>query len=121
MRLGRTGDGGVDAVIKLDPLGLDLLYIQAKCHAPHRPVDVGEVRDFSGSLDDKKYSRGVMMTTARFTKGAQDYARGIRKPIALIDGAELTRLMIRYGVGVRDAERGARKRVDEQYFTSRGG
>src|SRR5262245_26315240 len=88
MRLGRTGDGGVDAVIKLDPLGLDLLYIQAECHAPHRPVDVGEVRDFSGSLDDKKYSRGVMMTTARFTKGAQDYARGIRKPIVLIDGAK---------------------------------
>jgi hypothetical protein len=63
IRLGRSGDGGVDAVIRLDPLGLDLLYLQAKCYKPDHLVDVATVRDFSGSLDAKKMSRGVPRRT----------------------------------------------------------
>jgi len=120
VRLGRSGDGGVDAVIKLDPLGLDLLHLQAKCYAPDHLVDVAAVRDFSGSLDDKKASRGVLTTTSRFTKGARDYVRAIAKPIVLIDGAELTRLMIEHGVGVRDNRSKAVKEVDEGYFEKGG-
>ena len=63
-RLPSTGgrDRGVDVVIALDPLGLDLLYAQAKCYRPDNAIDVGLVRDFSGSLDDKKSARGVLMT-----------------------------------------------------------
>ena len=101
IRLGRSGDGGVDAVIRLDPLGLDLLYLQAKCYKPDHRVDVAAVRDFSGSLDAKTFSRGVLMTTSCFTKGAEAYVRATPKPIALIDGAELTRLMVERGVGIR--------------------
>jgi restriction system protein len=116
--LGRTGDGGVDAVIELDPLGLDLLYAQAKCYRRDNPIDVGMVRDFSGSLDDKKTSRGVLMTTSRFTRAAQDYVRAIHKPIALVDGSRLARLMIEHGVGVKKGCSGARMRMDEGYFES---
>ena len=115
LRLGRSGDGGVDAVIRLDPLGLDLLYLQAKCYRPDHLVDVAAVRDFSGSLDAKKFSRGVLMTTSRFTRGAEAYVRATPKPIALIDGAELTRLMIEHGVGVRASGTGVKK-VENGYF-----
>ena len=121
IRLGRTGDGGVDAVIALDPLGLDLLYAQAKCYRPDHAIDVRLVRDFSGSLDDKKSARGVLMTTSRFTAGAEAYVRGIRKPIALVDGAKLARLMIEHGVGVRKDGASTRKKLDENYFMRRRG
>ena len=29
-RLGQSGDGGVDGVIREDPLGLDLIYVQGQ-------------------------------------------------------------------------------------------
>ncbi len=115
LHLGRSHDGGVDAVIRLDPLGLDLLYLQAKCYKPDHRVDVATVREFSGSLDAKKFSRGVLMTTSRFTKGAEAYVRATPKPIALIDGAELTRLMIEHGVGVQESGIGVKK-LENGYF-----
>ena len=117
-RLPSTGgrDRGVDVVIALDPLGLDLLYAQAKCYRPDNAIDVGLVRDFSGSLDDKKSARGVLMTTSYFTRGAHDYVRAIPKPITLVDGAKLARLMIEHGVGVKQDRSSARTKLDEGYF-----
>ena len=115
LRLGRSGDGGVDAVIRLDPLGLDLLWLQAKCYRPDHLVDVAAVRDFSGSLDTKMFSRGVLMTTSRFTRGAEAYVRATPKPIALIDGAALTRLMIEHRVGVQASGTGVKK-LENGYF-----
>jgi restriction system protein len=76
----------------------------------------GLMRDFSGSLDDKKTSRGVFVTTARFTRGAEDYVRGIPKSIVLIDGRELMRLMVVHGVGVRHEPMFDGSTVDEDYF-----
>jgi len=86
-------------VIRLDPLGLDRVYLQAKCYRPDAAIDAGMVRDFSGSLDARKTSRGVFITTSRFTKAARDYVDSIAKPIALIDGAALARLMAEHKVG----------------------
>ncbi len=74
------------------------------------------VRDFSGSLDDKKSARGVLMTTSYFTRGAHDYVRTIPKPITLVDGAKLARLMIEHGVGVKQDRSSARTKLDEGYF-----
>ncbi len=119
-RLGRTGDGGVDAVILLDPLGLDRLYVQAKCHVADNLVDAPMVRDFAGSLEDKKTARGVLITTSGFTRGARAFVRGIPRPIALIDGAEVARLMIKHGVGVKQEPTTGMRKVDEGYFAQRG-
>ena len=116
IRLGRTSDGGVDAVILLDPLGLDRLYVQAKCWERSNAVDIASVRDFAGSLDDKKTARGVLITTSRFSRTATEFVRGIHRPIVLIDGPELARLMIVHGVGVREGRTIAVKEVDEGYF-----
>ena len=49
--LGRSGDGGIDGIIKEDELGLSLIYIQAKRQQDN--VSVPQVRDFTGALDCK--------------------------------------------------------------------
>lgn len=115
-RLGRSGDGGVDGVIRLDALGIDRVYVQAKCYDRTASIQPAQVRDFSGSLDDKKTSRGVFITTAKFTDKAREYVQGIQKQIVLIDGDELARLMIRYNVGVRDDRMVVIKKLDEDFF-----
>lgn len=114
--LGGRGDGGVDGVIHLDALGIDRVYIQAKCYDRDVAIQPGQVRDFSGSLDDKKIHRGVFITTAKFTEAAKRYVAGIQKQIVLIDGIELSRLMIRHNVGVRLDRVVEIKRLDEDFF-----
>ncbi|SHJ14569.1 restriction endonuclease [Desulfofundulus thermosubterraneus] len=96
-RIGRTGDGGIDGVIKEDILGLDVLCIQAKRW--QGSVGVSVVREFAGSLLERKARKGVLITTSSFTVDAREYAKGIGN-IVLIDGEKLAELMIEYGVGV---------------------
>ncbi|MBL8564326.1 MAG: restriction endonuclease [Hyphomicrobiaceae bacterium] len=115
-RIGGSGDGGVDGVIHLDALGIDRVYIQAKCYEPQSSVPEREVRDFSGSLDSKKTTRGVFITTAKFSGPCRTYIESIHKPIILIDGRELARLMLRYNVGVREDRAVVIKRIDEDFF-----
>ncbi|MFH0297012.1 restriction endonuclease [Bradyrhizobium sp. 31Argb] len=114
--LGGRGDGGVDGVIYLDALGLDRVYVQAKCYDRDVLIQPSQVRDFSGSLDDKKTSRGVFITTARFSKASIDYVKGIQKQIILVDGDDLAQLMIRYQIGVRIERVIQVKRLDEDTF-----
>jgi restriction system protein len=92
-RIGGSGDGGVDGVIHLDALGIDRVYVQAKCYDRESAIQEGQVRDFSGSLDTRETTRGVFITTARFSEPAKRYVQGIQKQIVLVDGEELTRLM----------------------------
>jgi restriction system protein len=115
-RLGRSGDGGVDGVINEDTLGLDSIYLQAKRFAPHVPVGVEKVREFNGSLDERGASKGVLLTTSYFPAGAREYVDRVQRKMILIDGEELTRLLIRYGVGVRTARTVELKKLDLDYF-----
>ena len=114
--LGRSGDDGVDGVIDQDALGLDRVYLQAKRYGPGNPVGPGAIRDFFGSLDIAKASKGVFITTSTFSKSAQDTAGRLGKRIVLIDGDQLAALMIRYDVGVRIEETFHIKKIDEDYF-----
>jgi len=45
-----------------------------------------------------------------------EYAQRVPQRIILIDGAELTKLMIRHGVGVRTDRTIELKRIDLDYF-----
>jgi restriction system protein len=90
--------------------------VQAKCYDRTALIQTAQVRDFSGGLDDKKTTRGVFITTARFSDKAREYVQGIQKQIVLIDGDELARLMIRHNVGVRDDRTVIIKRIDEDVF-----
>lgn len=109
-----SGDGGIDGVISEDRLGLSRLYLQAKRWAPDQSVGRPEIQKFSGALRDVGGTKGLFITTARFTKEAQESAR--RQNIVLVDGAQLTRLMIEYGLGVSVVASYEIKRLDSDFF-----
>ncbi|MEJ0076858.1 MAG: restriction endonuclease [Alphaproteobacteria bacterium] len=115
--IGKSGDGGIDGVIDQDPLGLDRVYLQAKRYKADSPVSEPEVRAFSGSLGAHKASKGVFVTTSYFTKPAYDFAEKHPFKMVLIDGAQLTALMLRHNVGVRIADTLHIKKVDEDFFS----
>lgn len=114
--LGKSGDGGVDGVIDQDALGLDRVYIQAKRYAPGNNVGASAVRDFFGSLDRFRASKGLFVTTSAFTSDARETVGHLSKRIVLLDGEDLTRLMVRYNVGCRIEETLHLKKVDEDFF-----
>lgn len=112
--VGQSGDGGVDGIIKEDKLGLDAIYIQAKRWegTVGRPV----VQAFAGSLEGHRARKGVLITTSQFSPDAEDYITRIEKKIVLIDGEELSTLMMDYGIGVADEASYIIKRLDIDYF-----
>ena len=114
--IGRSGDNGVDGVIDQDTLGLDRVYVQAKRYAEDITVGPGDIRDFFGSLDMHKASKGLFVTTSSFTKAATETAEKLGKRIVLIDGRDLTKLMIRFNVGCRVEEVFEMKKIDEEFF-----
>ena len=113
---GRSGDGGIDGTIREDALGLDEVYLQAKRYGDGNSVGEGDLRNFAGAIDAAGTTKGVFVTTASFTRAAWDYVKRSPKRIILIDGAELARLMVQHGVGVRTRDRYEIKRIDEDYF-----
>lgn len=114
--VGKSGDGGIDGVIKEDKLGLDIVYIQAKRY-DKGPIGSSHIRTFSGSLDGEGAKKGVFITTSTFTKPALEFAsKPSSKKIALIDGKKLANLMIEHDIGVSTTETYKLKRIDEDYF-----
>jgi len=96
--VGRTGDGGIDGIIKEDKLGLDIIYIQAKRW--ENIVGRPEIQKFAGALQGQRAKKGIFITTSDFTKDALNYIKNIDSKIILIDGSRLAELMIEHNVGV---------------------
>ncbi len=113
--VGRSGDGGIDGIIKEDKLGLDAIYIQAKRW--EGTVGRPTVQAFTGSIMGQRANKGVFITTSQFTQDAKDYVRLINQKIVLIDGEQLAQLMIDYNVGVSEMVSYVVKRIDQDYFT----
>lgn len=114
--IGRSGDDGIDGVIDQDALGLDRVYIQAKRYAEGNNVGPGAIRDFFGSLDRHKASKGLFVTTSGFSASARETAEFLSKRIVLIDGDRLAALMIRHSVGCRVEETLHIRKLDEDFF-----
>ena len=114
--LGKSGDGGVDGVIRQDPLGLQNVYVQAKRYAQTNPVGRGPIHEFAGVMASKAADRGVFITSSTFTKAALEAAKYMRSNIVLIDGIQLTSLMLAYGVGVEKSQTVTLYRVDQDFF-----
>lgn len=114
--IGRSGDEGIDGIIKEDRLGLDIVYIQAKRWRPDRVVQRPELQKFAGALQGQRARKGVFITTSSFSKGARDYVQAIETKIVLIDGALLTDLMLDFGVGVTTIATYDVKALDSDYF-----
>lgn len=90
--VGKSGDGGIDGIIKQDKLGLDAIYVQAKKWKDG--VGSPEIMKFSGGLTKRHANRGVFITTSTFTKDALDFVEAMPQKIILIDGKQLASLMI---------------------------
>ncbi len=105
-RIGRSGDGGVDGVLREGALDLDQVYVQAKRNGPDNAVGPEKIQAFAGSMLARGAAKGVLATTSRFTEAARREAEKLaaQKRIVLLDGEEVAALMIEHGVGVRTVE-----------------
>ena len=114
--IGKSGDGGIDGIIKEDRLGLDIVYIQAK-KWDGNVIGRPEIQKFAGALQGQRARKGVFITTSTFTQHARDFVSRIDSKIVLIDGEQLAQLMIDYDMGVSRIATYDIKRVDSDYFT----
>lgn len=114
--VGKSGDEGIDGIIKEDVLGLDMIYLQAKRWKKNATVSRPDIQTFVGSLVGKQASKGIFITTAKFSKHAYDYVKTIDKKVILIDGQQLTDLMFKYDVGVTNEEVFVTKKIDLDFF-----
>ena len=72
---------------------------------------------FAGALQGSRSTKGVFITTSKFTKDAIDYARSLANvTIVLIDGMQLAEYMYQYGLGVEIRDEFAIKDLDESYW-----
>lgn len=109
---GKSGDEGIDGIIKEDVLGLDKIYIQAKRW--QGTIGRPKIQEFVGAIDNKTH-KGVFITTSCFSAEAKEYAAG-KPSIVLIDGMKLTELMIKYNLGVSVKQSYEVKKIDEDFF-----
>jgi restriction system protein len=112
--IGRSGDGGIDGMIKEDKLGLDVIYVQAKKW--EGTVGRPEIQKFAGALQGQRANKGVFITTSSFSKEAADYVGVINSKIILVDGERLAALMVDHSVGVSTVGMYELKRIDSDYF-----
>lgn len=113
--IGKSGDGGIDGIIKEDKLGLDVVYIQAK-RWDATPVGRPDVMQFAGALQAQKANKGIFISTSRFTDEARAYVAQIGSKIVLIDGETLCSLMIDHDAGVSTIALYPVKKIDSDYF-----
>lgn len=113
--VGKSGDEGIDGIIKEDKLGLDVIYIQAK-KWDSGTIGRPEIQKFAGALLGKKAKKGIFITTSTFTNEAKKYVTDIDAKIILLDGKQLTELMIENNLGVSTQDVYTIKRIDSDYF-----
>jgi restriction system protein len=111
---GRSGDGGIDGIIKEDKLSLDVVCVQAKRwkDTVGRPED----QAFAGGMEGFRARKGVLLTISAFSKEAEEYVNRIERKIVLIDGRRLAQLMIDHDIGVATARAYVVKKLDQDYF-----
>lgn len=113
----KTGDGGIDGLVKADKFGFDTIYVQAKLWKPESTVSRPEIQKFLGALAGQGASKGLFITTAKFSDEAIQFAqRHLQQKIVLVDGNTLTNLMIEYNLGVSIEITYEVKRMDYDFF-----
>lgn len=114
--IGKSNDEGIDGTIKEDKLGLDIIYIQAKRWQLGNTVGRPEIQKFVGALAGQGAKKGIFITSSSFTKDATEYQPRNETKIVLIDGDQLSQMMIDYDLGVSTANTYEIKRIDHDYF-----
>jgi restriction system protein len=113
--IGKSGDEGIDGIIKEDRLGLDIIYLQAKRW--EATVGRPEIQKFAGALQGQRARKGIFITTSDFSRDAEEYAAKIESKIILIDGEQLAQLLIDHNIGVTPVSNFEIKKIDSDYFT----
>lgn len=114
--VGKTGDEGIDGIIKEDKLGLDVIYIQAKRWKENNIIGRPEIQKFVGALAGQGAKKGIFITASSFSKEALEYKPMNDTKVILIDGMELANLMIEYNLGVAPLHNYELKKIDGDYF-----
>ena len=110
-------DGGIDGIIDEDELGLSKIYIQAKRYKDGSSIGRQEIQQFIGAISNKNTKKGVFITTAKFTKEAETFAKDSQNfSVVLIDGDRLAELMIKYKVGVQTSQIYEICKIDTDFF-----
>jgi restriction system protein len=112
--IGKSGDEGIDGIIKEDRLGLDVIYVQAKRW--NDTVGRPEIQRFVGALAGQGAKKGIFITTSRFSEVAREYVPRNETKIVLIDGEELAQYMIDFNLGVSPVSAYEIKKLDSDYF-----
>lgn len=112
--IGRSGDEGIDGIIKEDKLGLDVIYIQAKRW--EGVVGRPELQKFVGALAGQGAKKGIFITTSYFSKDALDYTPKNETKIVLVDGEQLAQYMVDFDLAVSTVSAYQIKKIDLDYF-----
>lgn len=112
--IGKSGDEGIDGIIKEDRLGLDIIYVQAKRWDGN--IGRPEIQKFAGALQGQRAKKGIFITTSDFSKDAIDFVSKIESKIILITGEQLAEFMIDFNVGVTTTSKYELKKIDSDYF-----
>jgi len=113
--IGKSGDEGIDGIIKEDRLGLDIIYLQAKRW--EGMVGRPEIQKFAGALQGQRARKGIFITTSDFSREALEYAAKIDSKIVLIDGEQLAQMLIDHNIGVAPVSNFEIKKIDSDYFS----
>lgn len=103
---GKSGDGGIDGFGMIRLAGLISFPVYFQCKRYSGSISAKVVRDFRGAMVGRA-DKGVILTTATFTRDAQKEAsRDGTPPIDLIDGELLMDLLkeLKLGVSTREVE-----------------
>ena len=113
---GKPGDGGVDAIINEDKLGVHKIYVQAKRYAKNNQVGDRDVKHFTGCMEANKITHGILVTTSTFSSPGEKAIMQINKRIEMIDGKRLAHLMQVYDMGARTTSVITFKEFDSSIF-----
>ncbi len=114
----KSGDEGIDGIVSSDKFGFDSIYIQAKQWKNDSTVGRPEIQKFLGALAGQGATKGIFITTAKFSKEAEAFAaKQLHSKIVLVDGERLTKLMIEFDLGVSTVHAYLVKRIDSDFFS----
>ena len=88
-----SGDGGIDIILTRDQR-----RVAVQCKRYQKDVGPHVIRDLWGTMHHQGYEEGCIVTTAYFTQGVKDFARG--KNIYLINMRDILDTLGGDGIGI---------------------
>ena len=112
----KTGGADIQTFLATDRIAVPVLVVLKQFK---RDVQLRYVDELRGSLARRRVTHGLIVTTSRFPKRAEEAARSGDSRIDLIDGETLAGLLLTYGIGVKTIQTTSIA-VDDDYFETLG-